>query len=121
MCARDDKTNRNFVDIQVKVSLAGELRNRAVVSFRCCNSAMQLAVSLFALLLLASSLASRIPRDVPTDKSQIWAVLVAGSSEWYNYRHQADVCHAYQILHRHGIPDERIIVLMADDIANNSA
>lgn len=24
-----------------------------------------------------------------------YAVLVAGSNEFYNYRHQADVCHAY--------------------------
>ncbi|RWS31103.1 legumain-like protein [Leptotrombidium deliense] len=50
----------------------------------------------------------------------IWALLVAGSNEWYNYRHQADICHAYQVLHKHGIPDEKIIVMMYDDIANNS-
>lgn len=49
-----------------------------------------------------------------------WAVLVAGSNGWYNYRHQADVCHAYKVLHNHGIPDERIIVMMYDDIANNT-
>lgn len=47
-----------------------------------------------------------------------WALLVAGSNGWYNYRHQADVCHAYQILHKHGIPDENIIVMMYDDIAH---
>jgi legumain len=49
-----------------------------------------------------------------------WAVLVAGSNEYYNYRHQADICHAYQVLHKYGIPDERIVVLMYDDIANNA-
>ncbi|KAJ0482852.1 putative legumain protein [Helianthus annuus] len=48
-----------------------------------------------------------------------WAVLVAGSSGYYNYRHQADVCHAYQILKRGGLKDENIIVFMYDDIANN--
>ena len=32
---------------------------------------------------------------------------------------QADVCHAYQILHKHGIPDENIVVMMYDDIAYN--
>ncbi|GFS64508.1 legumain [Trichonephila inaurata madagascariensis] len=32
---------------------------------------------------------------------------------------KADICHSYQILKNHGIPDERIIVLMTDDIANN--
>ena len=48
-----------------------------------------------------------------------WAVLVAGSNGWYNYRHQADVCHAYQILHKNGIPDSHIIVMMYDDLAKN--
>ena len=46
-------------------------------------------------------------------------VLVAGSNGYYNYRHQADVCHSYQVVHKHGIPDERIIVMMYDDIAMN--
>ena len=44
-------------------------------------------------------------------------MLVAGSNGWFNYRHQADVCHAYQIVHAHGVPDDRIIVMMYDDIA----
>lgn len=48
-----------------------------------------------------------------------WAVLVAGSKGWSNYRHQADVCHAYQILHKNGIPDSNIIVMMYDDLARN--
>ncbi|XP_055819310.1 vacuolar-processing enzyme-like [Solanum dulcamara] len=49
-----------------------------------------------------------------------WAVLVAGSNGWFNYRHQADVCHAYQILKKGGLKDENIIVFMYDDIANNT-
>lgn len=50
-----------------------------------------------------------------------WAVLIAGSNTYMNYRHQADVCDAYGMLSKlGGIPDERIIVLMADDIANNA-
>lgn len=32
---------------------------------------------------------------------------------------QADVCHAYQVLKNHGMPDERIVVMMVDDIADN--
>ena len=44
-------------------------------------------------------------------------MLVAGSNGWFNYRHQADVCHAYQIVHAHGVPDDHIIVMMYDDIA----
>ncbi|KAK1339439.1 hypothetical protein QTO34_020122 [Cnephaeus nilssonii] len=32
---------------------------------------------------------------------------------------EADACHAYQIVHRNGIPDEQIVVMMYDDIANS--
>jgi legumain len=56
---------------------------------------------------------------VYSDQGVNWVLLVAGSNEYYNYRHQADICHAYQIVHKNGIPDERIIVMMYDDIANN--
>ncbi|CAA0824251.1 Vacuolar-processing enzyme gamma-isozyme [Striga hermonthica] len=48
-----------------------------------------------------------------------WAVLLAGSSGYGNYRHQADVCHAYQILKKGGLKEENIIVFMYDDIAYN--
>jgi legumain len=29
-----------------------------------------------------------------------WAVLVAGSNGYWNYRHQSDVCHAFHILNK---------------------
>ena len=48
-----------------------------------------------------------------------WAVLVAGSNGFWNYRHQSDVFHSYQILVENGMPKENIIVLAYDDIANN--
>jgi legumain len=67
-------------------------------------------------LLLAFSAVYAAPA---ADEGKLWALLVAGSNYYYNYRHQADVCHAYQILHAHGIPDENIVVMMYDDIANN--
>eukprot|EP00117_Sycon_ciliatum_P021729 scpid66282/ scgid18958/ Legumain; Asparaginyl endopeptidase; Protease, cysteine 1 len=75
----------------------------------------------FALLSLFSLAALVAGSPVEPDaEGKHWAVLVAGSSGYYNYRHQADVCHAYQILHKHGIPDERIIVFMMDDIAESN-
>ncbi|XP_042301982.1 legumain [Sceloporus undulatus] len=58
-------------------------------------------------------------REDPEDGGKHWVVLVAGSADWMNYRHQADVCHAYQLIHRNGIPDEQIVVMMYDDIAYN--
>ncbi|KAJ0564897.1 putative legumain protein [Helianthus annuus] len=48
-----------------------------------------------------------------------WAVLVAGSKGFGNYRHQADVCHAYQVLKKGGLKDENIVVFMYDDIASS--
>ncbi|GCB74161.1 hypothetical protein scyTo_0003248 [Scyliorhinus torazame] len=60
-----------------------------------------------------------IPLEELENGGKHWVVLVAGSNGWYNYRHQADICHAYQIVHQHGIPDERIIVMMYDDLAQN--
>ncbi|XP_021888149.1 vacuolar-processing enzyme [Carica papaya] len=50
-------------------------------------------------------------------KGKRWAVLIAGSSGYENYRHQADICHAYQILKSGGLDDKNIIVFMYDDIA----
>ncbi|KAJ0609587.1 putative legumain protein [Helianthus annuus] len=55
----------------------------------------------------------------PKADSTTWAVLVAGSKEYFNYRHQADICHAYQILKKGGLKDENIIVFMYDDIAHD--
>mmetsp|Transcript_93554 Transcript_93554/g.243964 ORF Transcript_93554/g.243964 Transcript_93554/m.243964 type:complete len:444 (+) Transcript_93554:77-1408(+) len=49
-----------------------------------------------------------------------WAVLVAGSNGFYNYRHQADVCHAYSLLIERGFEAEKIITMMYDDVANSA-
>ncbi|KAL0914110.1 hypothetical protein M5K25_017614 [Dendrobium thyrsiflorum] len=80
---------------------------------------------LFALALpLAFAEGTRMPMKEDSaaefGSSTRWAVLVAGSSGYDNYRHQADVCHAYQLLRKGGLKDENIVVLMYDDLANNS-
>uniref|UniRef100_A0A1B6DRR5 legumain n=1 Tax=Clastoptera arizonana TaxID=38151 RepID=A0A1B6DRR5_9HEMI len=74
-------------------------------------------LSLLYTLLVSITLLECQQHHLLPDGGQIWALLVAGSSGYINYRHQADVCHAYQILHRNGIPDSNIIVMMHDDIA----
>lgn len=48
-----------------------------------------------------------------------WAVLVAGSNTWANYRHQSDVFHAYQILIKNNFDPDRIITFAYDDLAKN--
>ena len=56
---------------------------------------------------------------VSAQQADHWAVLVAGSNGFWNYRHQADICHSYQILKKNGIPESNIIVMSYDDVAND--
>ena len=48
-----------------------------------------------------------------------FAVIVAGSSTYANYRHQADACHAYKIAIKNGIPEKNVILFLVDDVANS--
>eukprot|EP01137_Pigoraptor_chileana_P018002 Opistho-2@76858 len=81
---------------------------------------------MYARIILIAALvaaASAFPawRDGADGEGTNWAVLVAGSNGYYNYRHQADIYHAYQILKKNGYPDSNIILFHYDDIANNDA
>lgn len=49
------------------------------------------------------------------------ALIVATSTGWSNYRHQADALAMYQLLKEHGYTDDNIILIVADDIAANSS
>ncbi|GJX64476.1 vacuolar-processing enzyme [Tanacetum coccineum] len=59
-----------------------------------------------------------VSQHMITDTGTTWAVLIVGSKGYSNYRHQADVCHAYQLL-KTGLKEENIIVFMYDDIAHH--
>lgn len=48
-----------------------------------------------------------------------WAVLVCSSRYWFNYRHVANVLSIYRTVKRLGIPDSRIILMLADDMPCN--
>lgn len=48
-----------------------------------------------------------------------YAVIVAASSGWSNYRHQADALAMYQALKTQGFDDDHIILIMEDDIAHH--
>lgn len=63
---------------------------------------------------------SAIAATAQAAASDHWAVIVAGSNGFYNYRHQADTCHAYQIMIDNGIPADQIIHLSYDDVAKSS-
>ncbi|CAM9771815.1 unnamed protein product [Ectocarpus sp. 4 AP-2014] len=48
-----------------------------------------------------------------------WAVVIAGSRGFTNYRHQADVCHAYHVVRRNGIPAENVILMTYGDAVDS--
>jgi len=56
---------------------------------------------------------------VAVAKGAQWAVLAAGSQGYENYRHQADLCHGYQVLLEKGFDPDHIITLSYDDVAND--
>jgi ABC-type branched-subunit amino acid transport system substrate-binding protein len=54
---------------------------------------------------------------VPASRTGLWALLVATSDGWPNYRHQADVMAQYAVLRGRGVAANHIVVVMANDLA----
>lgn len=50
---------------------------------------------MFSKLIAGAAIGTVASYKTENDMSNHWAVLVAGSKSYYNYRHQADTCHAY--------------------------
>lgn len=86
----------------------------------------RIALAILAFGFLPESHASAVPLPVPagegapsSSQSNHWAVIVAGSNGYGNYRHQADAAHAYQRLLASGIPSDQIITFIDGGIAND--
>ncbi|CAG2176716.1 unnamed protein product [Oppiella nova] len=73
------------------------------------------------LLLLGSLCLSVNGLPFSDEPSKTWVVLCAGWKGYHlgGYSIQANVYHAYQVIHAQGIPDENIIVMHYDDLAYN--
>ena len=69
-------------------------------------------IAVALLLILSTSL-------LTTTHARNFAVLVAGSLGYMNYRHQADIAHHYQNLRGRGFERDDIITLMYDDQATS--
>lgn len=50
-------------------------------------------------------------------KEDTWAVVVAASNGWDEYRHQSDALAVYDMLKQNGIKDDKIILMIYDDVA----
>lgn len=51
--------------------------------------------------------------------SDSWAVIVDTSVFWHNYRHEINALSIYHLLKDSGIPDNRIILMIAEDFTSN--
>ena len=76
-------------------------------------SAFLLSLLLAAVLLAVPAAGTLAPH------TSNWAVLVATSRFWFNYRHLANVLSLYRTVKRLGIPDSQILLLLPDDMACN--
>ncbi len=54
------------------------------------------------------------------DVKDHWALVIATSTTWKNYRHQADALAMYQTLRNHGYDDDHIVLIVEDNLANDS-
>ncbi|XP_020222602.1 putative GPI-anchor transamidase [Cajanus cajan] len=77
-------------------------------------------VLLMLLIFLCYSVAYSSSSSETTMHTNNWAVLVCTSRFWFNYRHMANTLSLYRTVKRLGIPDERIILMLADDMACNA-
>jgi GPI-anchor transamidase subunit K len=61
-------------------------------------------------------------RDAPPltsveENTNTWAVIIDASRFWFNYRHSANALSMYRTVKRLGIPDSRVVLMLADDAA----
>jgi len=59
------------------------------------------------------------PPPSTSNHTNNWAVIVAASRYWFNYRHISNALAVYHTLKSNGIPDSQIILMLADDMACN--
>ena len=64
------------------------------MKMKCLSFLFILVVS--TIMTAADAFMSKAEGDLP-DGGKIWVLLVAGSRGYFNYRHQADICHAYHV------------------------
>jgi len=55
-----------------------------------------------------------------SDPGNIHAIIVSSSRYWFNYRHAMNALGMYEIYRQNGIPDENIILMIADEYAVNA-
>jgi len=110
------------------------MRNRNLVasktifqcSMRCCLLLFFLPIVLLTITnrrAVVSARAIRAHEATPTlesDPQNVHAIIVSSSRYWFNYRHAINALGMYEIYRQNGIPDENIILMIADEYAVNA-
>ena len=65
----------------------------------------------------ARAVESTIPNANDGEANENWALIVDASRYWFNYRHGANALSVYRSAKRMGIPDSRVVLMLADDHA----
>ncbi|KAL4437977.1 hypothetical protein ABPG77_004198 [Micractinium sp. CCAP 211/92] len=76
----------------------------------------RLGLLLAAHLLLAAACCGTLATS-SGDAIDNWAVIVSSSRYWLNYRHTANALAVFQAVRRLGLPDSRIVLMLADQPA----
>lgn len=58
-------------------------------------------------------------RPIPSNHTSNHAVIVSSSRFWFNYRHVVNALAIYDLVKKNGIPDDNIVLMLADDIPSN--
>ena len=73
---------------------------------------------LIPLLLLSPSLTESVQPSTSNHTSN-HAVILSSSRFWFNYRHAVNALSIYNLVKQNGIPDENIILMLADEFPTN--
>ena len=74
---------------------------------------------MWACFLFLIAACSTIAAAPSAESPKVYAVLVASSRYWFNYRHAMNALGIYEILKQNGVPDSQIILMIADEYAIN--
>lgn len=97
------------------------VKNAQIVLWAVYSTAMVVTTRMAWLLLLISYIVlGASAHTFSALHTNNWAVLVCTSRFWFNYRHMANTLSLYRTVKRLGIPDDRIILMLADDMACNA-
>jgi len=76
--------------------------------------------AMYSLLLVATMSTTTMTGSATSVHDNNWAVIVSTSAFWFNYRHAGNALSFYHVVKSQGIPDDHIILMLADDAACNA-